>query len=114
MRKLLFALSLLVSVSAFCANPPLFGKVKVVSAFADYKVRVVTSFPDLMVMKVSSFQSKAGEWEFVDDFADFTIQFVDAFEDFTIMYVDAFPGIPSDSKFAFIPFSPPLLYAGLR
>ena len=71
----------------------LYGKVKVVKSFADFKVKVVKSFPDLEVKKVKSFPDSCGEWQFVDSFPDFTIEFVDSFADFEIRYVDSFPGV---------------------
>lgn len=71
---------------------PLRGKVRVVTAFPDFKVRVVSVFPDIKVEKVDAFPDKCGQWQFVDAFEDFTIQYVDAFEDFTIEYVTSFPG----------------------
>ena len=76
-----------------CKGIPLHGKVKVVTAFADFKVKIVESFPDLDVQVVSSFPDKCGQWQFVESFPDFTIQFVDAFPDFKIKYVNAFPGV---------------------
>ena len=93
MKKHLFLVLLFVLPAlGLSAQEYLKGKVKVVTAFPDYKVRVVTAFPDLKVQVVNSFPDQPGEWQFVDSFEDFTIQFVDAFEDFTIQYVDAFPG----------------------
>jgi len=44
-----------VSSSGYCNGKALWGKVKVVNSFADFKVAVVSSFPDLKVQKVSSF-----------------------------------------------------------
>ena len=70
------------------------GKVKVVKNFANIKVQVVKNFPDLKVKKVSNFPNKVGEWQFVDNFPDFTIQFVDNFPDIKIQFVDNFPGVP--------------------
>lgn len=75
-----------------CKGIPLYGKVKVVEDFADFKVEIVSSFPDLKVKKVSSFPDDCGEWEFVDSFPDFTIQYVESFPDFTIQFVESFPG----------------------
>jgi len=72
----------------------LYGKIKVVTAFPDFKVQKVTAFPDLKVQKVTAFPSSCGKWKFVDAFPDFTIQYVDAFPDFKIKFVDAFPGVP--------------------
>ena len=51
----------------------LFGKVKVVKSFADFKVLLVKSYPDLKVKRVSSFPDKIGEWKFVDSFPDIKI-----------------------------------------
>lgn len=75
-----------------CKGIPLYGKVKVVENFADFKVKIVSSFPDLKVKTVSSFPDDCGEWQFVESFPDFTIQFVESFPDFTIKFVESFPG----------------------
>ncbi|MCD8072561.1 MAG: hypothetical protein LUE10_05220 [Alistipes sp.] len=71
---------------------PLYGKVKVVSSFADIQVRVVSSFPDLRVKVVGSFPDECGKWELVESFPDFTIKYVDSFSDIDIMFMDSFPG----------------------
>jgi len=71
----------------------LYGKVKIVNSFPDFKVKVVKSFPDLKVETVTSFPSSCGKWEIVESFPDFTVQFVDSFEDFSIEYVTSFPGV---------------------
>ena len=76
-----------------CKDIPLYGRVKVVEAFADFKVKIVSSFPDLRVRTVSAFPDECGEWQFVESFPDFTVQFVENFPDFTIQYVDYFPGL---------------------
>ena len=72
----------------------LHGKVKVVKNFGDIKVMVVRNFPDLRVQKVKYFPEHCGQWQFVDNFPDFTIQYVNAFPDITIQYVKNFPGLP--------------------
>ncbi len=72
----------------------MWGKVKVVKSFPDFKVKVVKSFADLHVKKVTSFPDKCGRWQFVDSFPDFTIKYVDSFPDFEIKWVDSFPGVP--------------------
>jgi len=72
----------------------LWGRVKVVEAFADFEVRVVDAFPDLRVKTVDAFPDSCGRWQMVDAFPDFTIEYVDAFSDFDIQRVDAFPGLP--------------------
>ncbi|MCC8034376.1 MAG: hypothetical protein LIO77_00375 [Rikenellaceae bacterium] len=70
----------------------LYGKVKVVSSFADIEVRVVESFPDLRVQVVNSFPDRCGKWEFVESFPDFTIKYVESFSDIDIKFVETFPG----------------------
>ena len=76
-----------------CKDIPLYGRVQVVTSFADFDVRVVTSFPDLDVEVVTSFPDRCGKWEFVNSFPDFTIRFVESFPDFTIQFVNSFPGV---------------------
>ena len=83
-----------VSKDGYFKGIRLAGKVKVVKNFANIKVQVVKNFPDLKVKKVSNFPNKVGEWQFVDNFPDFTIQFVDNFPDIKIQFVDNFPGVP--------------------
>lgn len=72
----------------------LYGKVKVVDAFADFEVKKVDAFADLHVKKVDAFADSCGKWKFVDAFPDFEVKWVDAFADFEIKMVDAFPGVP--------------------
>lgn len=72
----------------------LYGKIKFVTSFPDFKVKIVTSFPDLKVKMVTSFPDRCGEWQAVESFPDLKIQIVDSFPDFTIQYVESFPGVP--------------------
>jgi len=72
----------------------LYGKVKVVQHFADFKVKVVQHFPDLKVQFVDHFPDACGKWQRVDDFPDFTIQYVDHAPDLEIQKVGHFPGLP--------------------
>ena len=83
-----------VSKDGYFKGIRLAGKVKVVKNFANIKVQVVKNFPDLKVKKVSNFPNKIGEWQFVENFPDFTIQFVDNFPDIKVQFVDNFPGVP--------------------
>ena len=71
----------------------LWGKVKVVKSFPDFKVKIVSSFPDLKVKRVSSFPSSCGKWKFVKSFPDFKIKYVSSFPDFKIKFVSSFPGV---------------------
>ena len=72
----------------------LYGKVKVVDHFADFKVRIVEHFPDLNVQTVEHFPDSCGQWQFVEHFPDFTITYVEHFSDFDIKKVEHFPGRP--------------------
>lgn len=72
----------------------LYGKVKVVEHFADFKVKVVEHFPDLNVQVVEHFPDSCGKWQFVEHFPDFTITYVEHFSDFDIKKVQHFPGLP--------------------
>ena len=64
----------------------LFGRVKVVDDFADFKVKIEKMTPDLEVKLVNNRPDKCGLWHFVDNHEDFTIQFVEEFADFTIQF----------------------------
>lgn len=75
-------------------NKNLYGRVKIVTSFPDFRVKIVESFPDLNVMKVESFPDCCGRWKFVDSHEDFTIMIVDSHEDFSVKYVESFPGMP--------------------
>ena len=72
----------------------IYGKIKIVDSFPDYKVKVVSSFADLHVKLVSAFPDGPGKWQIVESFPDFKIQFVESFPDFTIKFVESFPGKP--------------------
>jgi hypothetical protein len=71
---------------------PLYGNVRIVEHFGDFKVRKVEHFGDLKV-KYSPFGTDCGEWRLVDVGEDFTVEFVIIGEDFTIEEVDHFPGL---------------------
>jgi hypothetical protein len=75
-----------------CRGIPLKGRVKIVTAFPDFKIKAVTAFPDIKVQTVTSHPQACGQWQFVDAFPDFTVQYVDAFPDFTVQFVEHFPG----------------------
>ena len=83
-----------VSKDGYFKGIRLAGKVKVVKNFANIKVQVVKNFPDIKVKRVSNFPNKVGEWQFVENFPDFTIQYVDHFPDIKVQFVDNFPGVP--------------------
>lgn len=72
----------------------IYGKIKIVNNFPDYKVKIVRNFADLHVKLVDNFPDAPGKWKIVENFPDFKTQIVDNFPDFTIKYVDNFPGKP--------------------
>jgi len=49
----------------------LYGKVQIVSSFADITIQYVESFPDIKVKFVSSFPDDCGKWQKVESFPDF-------------------------------------------
>jgi len=73
---------------------PLYGKVKFVNSFPDFKVKIVENFPDLKVKYVENFPDACGKWKVVENFPDFKVQIVENFPDFTIKIVENFPGMP--------------------
>ena len=76
-----------------CKEIPLFGRVRVVSSYADFKVEVVTAFEDIKIDTTKTITNKCGQWQIVNDFPDFTVQFVNAFPDFKVRFVTAFEGL---------------------
>ena len=82
-----------VSPNGYYKGILLAGRVKVVEDFPDFEVKVVNSLPDLCVLRVDSLPQAVGEWQFVDNFEDFSIKFVDSLEDFSIQFVDSLPGV---------------------
>lgn len=88
------------SISSNCTlnGVPLYGKVKIVDSFPDFKIKIVSSFADLKVKQVSAFPDSCGKWQIVNSFPDFKVQFVDSFPDFTIKYVDSFPGLQAEHQ----------------
>lgn len=86
LKKFFGILCFLLGLPGACYAYP-YGRVKVVTAFADYKVKIVECGADVTIRSVGSFPG-AGEWQFVENNYDFTVQLVENFEDFTVMLVD--------------------------
>jgi len=70
---------------------PLYGKVKVVTEYADFKVKIVKDYPDYKIKVVTEYANNCGYWQFTNDYPDFTVQFVNDYPDFTIQYVTEYP-----------------------
>ena len=68
------------------------GRVEVVQAGADYRVRQVRSGEDIRVVEVTTPPYRCGQWHFVTQNADFTVQVVLINEDFTFRQVSRYPG----------------------
>jgi hypothetical protein len=77
------------NIKDFCN---VYGKIKIVDSFEDFRVKIVDSFEDIRIIEVNSFSDSEGRWEIVDSFEDYRIKLVDSFEDFTIKLVDSFEG----------------------
>lgn len=101
----LFMVLFLTSSASLDIRPPLpmkngkpdlskiYGKIKLVDHFPDYKVQVVSHFADLHVQVVEHFPDRPGKWKMVEHFPDFKIKLVEHFPDFKIKYVQHFPGV---------------------
>ena len=72
----------------------LFGRIKLVDNFEDYRVKVVSGgFADLKVKRVDNFEQRAGRWKMVEgSFCDYKVKIVKRREDITIKYVTNFEG----------------------
>lgn len=105
MKRIILLLLTFISLAAFtrsggpiaddctCKGIKLWGQVKIVDQYPDFRVKVVTSHENLTVQVVKSYPDKCGKWQFVDYFEDFKIQLVDFSEDFTIRFDPYFPGL---------------------
>lgn len=71
----------------------LYGNVRFVKSFPDFKIKYVDAFPDIRVKFVDAFPDSCGKWKKVSSFPDFTVQVVDAFPDLKVKTVSSFPGM---------------------
>jgi hypothetical protein len=60
-------------VDCKCNGIPLFGKVQVVTALADFQVQKVDALADIKIKKVTTMPKNCGEWQFVDAFPGNTL-----------------------------------------
>ena len=71
----------------------LYGNVKIVDSFEDFRVKIVTSWEDARIKFRDCSTNSCCEFHEVDSFYDMRIKIVDSFEDFRIQIVGSFPGI---------------------
>ncbi|MBO7567545.1 MAG: hypothetical protein J6T60_10700 [Bacteroidales bacterium] len=71
----------------------LYGNVKIVDFFEDFRVKIVTSWEDARIKFRDCSTNSCCEFHEVDSFYDMRIKIVDSFEDFRIQIVGSFPGI---------------------
>ena len=61
---------LVIAPATLADNKPdvatIYGRIRFVTSFPDYKVKVVDSFADLHVQVVDSFPDKPGRWQMVE------------------------------------------------
>jgi hypothetical protein len=74
------------------------GEVQKVTRGGDLKVEVVNYDADLEVDTSQSYPSRCGEWKWVKDYADFTVEFVSYGGDLKIRYVNHNAGVPESSR----------------
>lgn len=79
--------------SCSCKGIPLYGRVKIVTEYPDFRIQVTDNYPDIVVKIVGEHSHYCCEWQIVNDYPDFTIQFVEDYPDFTIAFSNDFYGI---------------------
>jgi hypothetical protein len=77
---------------------PMYGRVKVVSARAQFQVRLVKSNASLKVKGVYAQPKACGEWQFVSTGALFSVQVVRSGEDFTVSFGDLQSGVKKSAR----------------
>ena len=77
-----------------CKGIPLYGRVKIVTEYPDFRIQVTDNYPDIVVQIVDRYYpGECCMWKIVDDYSDFTVQFVDSYPDFTVSFSDHSHGI---------------------
>ena len=77
------------SDSCSCKGIPLYGRVKIVTEYPDFRIQVTDNYPDIVVKIVDEYSHYCCEWQIVNDYPDFTIQFVKDYPDFTVAFSDS-------------------------
>jgi len=75
-----------------CKGIKLWGKVKIVENFENFKVKIVENFEDIRI-DTNNYPYKCGQWQFVNYHEDFSVKFVDYHEDFSIKFDKHFYGL---------------------
>ena len=82
------------SDSCSCKGIPLYGRVKIVTEYPDFRIKVTDDYPDIVVQIVDRYSSdNCCMWKIVEDYPDFTVQFVEDYPDFTVAFSDSSHGI---------------------
>ena len=81
------------SDSCTCKGIPLYGNVKIVTEYPDFRIQVTDNYPDIVVKIVDEYSHYCCEWQIVNDYPDFTIQFVKDYPDFTVAFSNDSHGI---------------------
>ena len=71
----------------------LYGKVKIVDNFEDFKVKIVDNFEDVKIHIVDNFENSCGKVKIVNNFEDVKVKIVDNFEDIKVKIVTNFEGL---------------------
>lgn len=80
--------------SCSCKGIPLYGRVKIVTEYPDFRIQVTDNYPDIVVKISEDYRpTDCCVWKIVDSYPDFTIQFVDDYPDFTVAFSDYSHGI---------------------
>ncbi len=87
------AIQSLISGSCYYKGIKLWGKVKFVTSYPDFKIQYVESYPDIKVKFVTSYPDKCGLWQTTESYPDFKVQVVTSYPDIKVKVVESYPGV---------------------
>lgn len=87
------AVQALIAGSCYYKGIKLWGKVKFVTSYPDFKIQYVESYPDIKVKFVKTYPDKCGLWQITDTYPDFKVQVVNSYPDIKIKVVETYPGV---------------------
>jgi len=70
----------------------IYGRIKIVDSYEDFRVKIVDSYEDVRIKQVDSYEDSEGRWKIVDSYEDYRIKIVDSYEDFRVKMVDSYEG----------------------